>query len=389
MRKSNGFSARQLSDDDLHPLLCGVALIMTGASRFEVEDILALSDKYNSYFTAHKIGALEAEQAYIYNLNNVLNDANTLIGAPTSPSNNTVGSMTSSCSKSTYTTDEKVVITWTKATNATRYGLTVVNNATNEKVVNGSNFTGTSYTIDKKLPAGTYRFNMCGYNSNGNAGPVSAIKEFTVKEANTSTSSYSTGTYKSSEWDGLNMRSGAATSYSKVGTIASGTNFVVTKISGNWGYTTCNGKSGWVCLDYATYVSSSTTTSSSNQIYSNIKLTDSNVDDYVGKKIVDIHNANATTKITKNGKVSTVTHNPYVYDSYCDGGSKQCVDYAWGRIQDKLKFRPNWTSGHAKDIPSCAPDNRKITSASNTEYTVKVYTKDSGANIKADSLVCF
>ena len=27
MRKSNGFSARQLSDDDLHPLLCGVALI--------------------------------------------------------------------------------------------------------------------------------------------------------------------------------------------------------------------------------------------------------------------------------------------------------------------------------------------------------------------------
>ncbi len=309
--------------------------------------------------------------------------------APSGTSNKTVGSMTSSSSKSTYTTDEKVVITWTKATNATRYGLTVVNNATNEKVVNGSNFTGTSYTIDKKLPAGTYRFNMCGYNSNGNAGPVSAIKEFTVKDANTSTSSYSTGTYKPSEWDGLNMRSGAATSYSKVGAIASGTNFVVTKISGNWGYTTCNGKSGWVCLDYATYVSSSTTTSSSNQIYSNIKLTDSNVDDYVGKKIVDIHNASVTTKITKNGKVSTVTHNPYVYDSYCDGGSKQCVDYAWGRIQDKLKFRPNWTSGHAKDIPSCAPDNRKITSASNTEYTVKVYTKDSGANIKADSLVCF
>ncbi len=205
----------------------------------------------------------------------------------------------------------------------------------------------------------------------------------------TTTSKYSTGTYKPSEWDGLNMRSGASTSYSKVGAIASGTNFVVTKISGNWGYTTCNGKSGWVCLDYATYVSSSTTTSSSNQIYSNIKLTDSNVDDYVGKKIVDIHNASVTTKITKNGKVSTVTHNPYVYDSYCDGGSKQCVDYAWGRIQDKLKFRPNWTSGHAKDIPSCAPDNRKITSASNTEYTVKVYTKDSGANIKADSLVCF
>ena len=27
MRKSNGFSARQLTNSDLHPLLCGVALI--------------------------------------------------------------------------------------------------------------------------------------------------------------------------------------------------------------------------------------------------------------------------------------------------------------------------------------------------------------------------
>lgn len=95
------------------------------------------------------------------------------------PSNNTVGSMTSSSSKSTYTTDEKVVITWSKAANATRYGLTIVNNATNEKVVNASNFTGTSYTVGK-LPAGTYRFNMCGYNSNGSAGPISDLKQFTV-----------------------------------------------------------------------------------------------------------------------------------------------------------------------------------------------------------------
>ena len=83
----------------------------------------------------------------------------------------------------------------------------------------------------------------------------------------TTTSKYSTGTYKPSEWDGLNMRSGAATSYSKVGAIAAGTNFVVTQINGIWGKTTCNGVTGWVCLDYATKVSSSTTTTPAKKSY--------------------------------------------------------------------------------------------------------------------------
>ena len=104
-----------------------------------------------------------------------------------SSSNTTVGSMTSSSSQSTYTTDENVVIRWTEATNAIRYGLTIVNDATNEDVVNDSNFTGTEYIVGK-LPAGTYRFNMRGYNSNGDYGPVSVVNEFTVKEANPSSS---------------------------------------------------------------------------------------------------------------------------------------------------------------------------------------------------------
>ncbi len=78
-------------------------------------------------------------------------------------------------------------------------------------------------------------------------------------ESDTSSTKYSTGTYKPSEWDGLNIRSGASTSYSIIGTIASGTNFVVTQVDGNWGKTTCNGATGWVCLDFATYVNSNTT----------------------------------------------------------------------------------------------------------------------------------
>ncbi len=70
-----------------------------------------------------------------------------------------------------------------------------------------------------------------------------------------SAASYSTGNYAISASNGSNVRTGAGTSYSKVGAASKGTTFAVTKVSGNWGYTTSikctNGtKSGWVCLDY-------------------------------------------------------------------------------------------------------------------------------------------
>nr|DAK92339.1 MAG TPA: hypothetical protein [Caudoviricetes sp.] len=47
MRKSNGFSARQLTNSDLHPLLCGVALIF--ASAFQECNILV--DLINLFLT--------------------------------------------------------------------------------------------------------------------------------------------------------------------------------------------------------------------------------------------------------------------------------------------------------------------------------------------------
>ncbi len=73
--------------------------------------------------------------------------------------------------------------------------------------------------------------------------------------------SYSTGTYKVNTRSGVNVRSGAGTGYSIRGASCNGTQFTVTKVSGNWGYTTSikctNGtKSGWVCLTYAKKVSS-------------------------------------------------------------------------------------------------------------------------------------
>lgn len=87
-----------------------------------------------------------------------------------------------------------------------------------------------------------------------------------------SAASYTTGTYKPSSWEGLNIRSGASSSYAKVGAIASGTTFTVTRVSGNWGYTTCNNRSGWVCLDYATLISSSNNTPNYSSTSGNTSL---------------------------------------------------------------------------------------------------------------------
>ena len=252
-------------------------LIKFAKEIFDGTDIIAACSSYLSALdtfpmiqTAFKIyksapRSNEIGQLVFSNCEHIANSVNSGSATPSTP-DNAVGSMSSSSGKGTYTTDEQVVITWTKATNAVRYGLTIVNIATGKRVVDSSNFTGTSYTVGK-LPAGTYRFNMRGYNAKGGAGPLSIIKEFSVVNSGSVTANYTTGTYRPSASDGLNIRSGASTSYSVLGAIAYGTSFTVTKVSGNWGYTTSGGKTGWVCLDYATYVSSSSTSGDSAGSY--------------------------------------------------------------------------------------------------------------------------
>ena len=68
--------------------------------------------------------------------------------------------------------------------------------------------------------------------------------------------------YKTDVDDYLNMRSGAGTSYKSVASVPSNVTLNVTKVSASgghtWGYTSYNGKTGWVALDFCTFVSSST-----------------------------------------------------------------------------------------------------------------------------------
>lgn len=69
--------------------------------------------------------------------------------------------------------------------------------------------------------------------------------------------SYTPGTYKVAVNNGVNVRRGAGTGYSKVGAASKNVSFTVNKVNGSWGYTSrikcTNGyKSGWILLSNCT-----------------------------------------------------------------------------------------------------------------------------------------
>ena len=64
---------------------------------------------------------------------------------------------------------------------------------------------------------------------------------------------YKTGVYVIVEKQGLNIRQKPNVSSQKLGAIPNNTKITVTSISGSWGKTEYNKKTGWVCLDYAKY----------------------------------------------------------------------------------------------------------------------------------------
>lgn len=94
-------------------------------------------------------------------------------------SNKKPGSFSSSASKSNYSTNEDVIIQWNASSGATKYGLTVVNDLTNE-IVYDNYVKGTSKNIGK-LSAGKYRFQMAAYNNYGSS-PITKMSYFSVSD---------------------------------------------------------------------------------------------------------------------------------------------------------------------------------------------------------------
>lgn len=113
----------------------------------------------------------------------------------------------------------------------------------------GTNFYLTTCSTSDKNYGGSSWWNFQGFIYIGDFSPTPTTKP----------QSYTTGMYKTNVSDSLNMRSGAGTSYSWVTSVPNNASLKVTQVKSaegyTWGYTTYNGKTGWVALDYCTYVS--------------------------------------------------------------------------------------------------------------------------------------
>ncbi len=93
------------------------------------------------------------------------------------PTSGLPGAMTAS-SDSTFNTGEDVILSWTTAANAVKYGLTVRNTANGSTVFD--NYVYGNQEDIGKLPIGNYKFDMAAYNSAGTMGPVSNMVYFSV-----------------------------------------------------------------------------------------------------------------------------------------------------------------------------------------------------------------
>ena len=112
-------------------------------------------------------------------------------------------------------------------------------------------------STDDKNAGGNSWWNFQGYIYLGDFSGSTSTTQATTKKV-----TYTTGTYKTDVDDYLNMRSGAGTSYSSIAFVPNNVTLNVTKVSTaggyTWGYTSYNGKTGWVALDFCAFVSSST-----------------------------------------------------------------------------------------------------------------------------------
>lgn len=121
----------------------------------------------------------------------------------------------------------------------------------------GDNFYISTASISDPKVGGNKGWNFQGYIYLGDFSGSTSTTQATTKKV-----TYTTGTYKTDVDDYLKMRSGAGTSYSSIAFVPNNVTLNVTKVSTaggyTWGYTSYNGKTGWVALDFCAFVSSST-----------------------------------------------------------------------------------------------------------------------------------
>ena len=121
----------------------------------------------------------------------------------------------------------------------------------------GTNFYLSTANVSDPNVGGNSWWNFQGYIYLGDFSGSTSTTQATTKKV-----TYTTGTYKTNVSTSLNMRSGAGTGYSYVASVPNNVTLNVTKVSTaggyTWGYTSYNGKNGWVALDYCKFVSAAT-----------------------------------------------------------------------------------------------------------------------------------
>ncbi len=124
---------------------------------------------------------------------------------------------------------------------------------------------------------------------------ITALLVTTVSAAMT----YQTGMYEITSSNGVNLRKGPGTGYSKVYAIGSGHQVKVTEISGTWGKCTFGSYTGWFCLDYSKYIKSTTSNNSqSNSGYPQNGITTTSI----GYNLVCRESPSSSSKAVRTSK---------------------------------------------------------------------------------------
>ena len=127
---------------------------------------------------------------------------------------------------------------------------------------------------------------------------------------------------------GLNIRTGASTNYSRIGGYTKGSIVAIIAESGNWGKT----KDGWICLDYTTRVSSSSSTSSNQYTAGRYEVTATVLNVRTGPGTS--YSWKRYSQLTANARTQVLRQCGYRPNGLCKG--VQCdvsqVSGNWGKI---------------------------------------------------------
>ena len=188
----------------------------------------------------------------------------------------------------------------------------------------------------------------------GKTASSGSSKPATSKPA-TSSKSYKV---KISTPSGVNMRSGAGKKYSILKAIPNGKTVTISKTSGGWGYTSYDGKKGWICLSYTKKVTSSSSSSSSSKF---------NKSDWV-RRLQKECNAQGFSNQTVDGKEgpNTLAGCPLVKQGASGGITKLIQEYL---------------IAHGYSCGSAGADG---IFGSGTAAAVRAYQKDHGLPVDGD-----